>query len=77
MPLNEPHINHQTDSEKQAPVFNEANNFKLVSGNGIVTAKETLKDDLFGLTFPHSLRLHRRVEVYTEYTGLAESENSS
>ena len=61
------------------PVFDNKNNFSLVSGHGKVTALDSqfLKDELFGLPFKSALRLHRRVEVLHEYKGIAESEDSS
>ena len=55
------------DTEGQEPLFDSVNNNKLVTGSGYVTAKDSLRDELFGLTAHGALRLYRRVEVLEEY----------
>ena len=60
--------------ETKAAVFESKNNFALVTGHGSVTAIDdsslVLRDEIFGLKFQSALRLHRRVQVYTEYKGV-------
>ena len=40
------------------------NNFKLLSGTGVVTCSGYLSDELFGLTIRNTLRIRRTVEIY-------------
>ena len=55
---------------QEEPLFDSVNNNKLVMGSGYVTAKDSLRDELFGLTAHGALRLYRRVEVLEEYKGM-------
>ena len=44
------------------------NNFKLLSGTGLVTCSGYLRDELFGLSIRNTLRIRRTVEIYDRQT---------